>query len=428
MKGIKIPKEKGDVFMKKLIKTVAAVLAVIMMFGSISAFAFNVGEVIEWGETGCYGEIQGYRPCVYEGTLTEGENALSRNGLLCCREFYAEKDGYYSIEYNRNEIGWFDVSEKTENGVPIDDREMFESQTTDEQTLVYLEKGTHFVSYLLLDGTETAVMKIEYQNVKISDIKFEEGTFDDLVLGADVWYSEGSGEPNYGMNIGATVVFTNGKEYDLNHAKFVLGTDGYLENGENEVTVGIFDYTEPKILTLYTVDYLIEDIEIENLDKYLNSVKYYDGSYDSVFEDGIDGKVTVKFNDGTAVTWKEIKSNATVPFPNGRFYTLWVIEDSYSEEGKVKLGFEIAEEYFSIGECKVREATFAENSEKLEKYILLQLDRIKYYFSDFLEAVEDGRVNTVEELFSWILSLSRTISEHGGYALEEIKVFCDYYI
>lgn len=414
--------------MKKIIKTVALALVLIMICGTVSAFAFNVGEVIEWGETGCGGEIQGYSMCVYEGTLTEGENTLTRSGLLCCREFNAAKDGYYSIEYNRNEIGWFDVSERLENGSPVDTKELLESESENEQILVYLEKGTHFVSYLILDGTETAVMKIEYQNVEISDLKFEEGTFDDLVLGADVWYSEGSGEPGYGMNIGATVVFTNGKEYNLNYAKFVLGTDGYLENGENEVTVGIFDYTETQTLTVYTVDYLIEDIEIENLDKYLNSVKYYDGSYESVFEDGIDGKVTIKFNDGTAVTWNEIKSNATVPFPNGRYYTLWVIENSYSKEGKVEMGFEIAEKYFSIGECKVRKATFAENSEKLEKYILLQADRIKYHFEEFYNAVAGGRVDSVEKLVSWVISFYDTVTEHGGYAAEEIRTFCDYYI
>ncbi len=414
--------------MKKIIKTVALIFAFVMMCSTVSAFAVNVGAVIEWGETGYGNEIQGYRMCVYEGTLTEGENKLSRNEQLCCREFNAAKDGYYSVEYNRNEIGWFDVSERLENGNPVDTKELFESESENEQTLVYLEKGTHFISYLLLDGTETAVMKIEYQNVEISDIKFEEGTFDNLVLGADVWYSEGTGEPCYGMNIDATVVFTNGKEFELNYAKFVLGTDGYLENGESEVTVSIFDYTETQTITLYTVDYFIEDIEIENLDKYLNSVKFYDGSYESTFEDGIDGKVTIRFNDGTAVTWNGIESNATVPFPNGRFYALWVVEDSYSKEGKVELGFDIAEKYFSIGECKVRNATFAENSEKLGKYILLQLDRIEFSFSEFSNAFKEGRIDSVDMLVSWLMSLCDTVHNHGGYAVKEIKEFCEYYM
>ncbi len=413
--------------MKKTIKTVILVLVLIMVCGTVSAYAFNAGDVVEWGETGYGGEIQGVRPCVYEGTLTEGENILTRNGNLCCREFRAEKDGYYSVEYDRYEIGWIEVSERLEDGKPIDAREMFESESAKEQTLVYLEKGTHFISYLLLDGTETAVMKIGYQNTEIADLEFAEGTFDNLVLGADVWYSEGSGEPGYGMNTEVTVIFNDGKEYKLNYAKIILSTGEYLENGENEITLSLFDYSETQTITLYTADYYIEDIEVENLEKYLNSVKYYDGSYESAFEDGIDSKVTIRFNDGTEVSWNGIGKDATVPFPNGRFYTLWVIENAYSQKGEVELGFEIAEEYFGIGECKVRNATFAENAQKLLKYIMLQADRIQYQFEDFGRALTEGRIESAEHFMRWMASLSATVTDHGGYAVEEIKEFCGYY-
>lgn len=415
--------------MKKFIKTVAAILALVMMFGSVSAFAAGAGEKLYWGETTYGGEIQGYSSYIYEGTLKEGENKLVYNEWTCCREFYAEKDGYYSFEYNRNLLCCIGVSERIEDGIPVDERKLFESNTADEQTLVYLEKGEHFVSYnFCREETENAKLKIEYQDIEITDLKFKEGTFDDLIFAADVWIDESSGETVYGMNTDATVVFSNGKEFEICYGKFIIGVDGQLNEGENEVTVSIFDYSEKQTLTVYHANHFIKSISITNLDKYLNSVKYYDGSYVSDFEDGMPETLVVTFNDGSKAVYNGFEYWEGIDFPNGRSYEMWIVEDSDNPDGKVRFVFDIAEEYFEIGESKVRDATLAENTEKLEKYIKLQTERIKYYFNDFLEAVENGRVTTVENFVSWLMSLCRVTAEHGGYAVKEIKTFCDYYI
>lgn len=353
--------------MRKTLKTLtAAILALVIAFGSFSAFAAEDKPAIKWNEA----------EYTYAGTLSEGKNSFE---IPAEESFYvtfnAEKTGYYGVTYNWREINRFRSPEKIENGIVketkkgeyLDINEDYDLDTY----LFFFEEGENILAswlgYEAVSGDPSEV-EVTYYGEAVSDISFEGGSKYFLVPEWNIYeyYDEEEKYPenSYFFEGGKTeITFDSDKKISLSYCEFICTAENIIETGENNVTVYYINETFEKTLSVYPISKEITSIEVEDIEKYLDVPVAYNGNLLYDF-DGM--KITLTYADGykeTLVT--ESGEWFGIDLRNGNPYYFPLDYFHEREDGNVYFCITVGGEKFIRAEGSLREATGRENRQHL---------------------------------------------------------------
>lgn len=360
--------------MNKTVKTLtAAVLSLIIAFGSFSAFAAEEKNVLLWNEW----------EYSYAGSLSEGENSFeipAEDGFYFV--FNAEKAGYYTVSYCWSEIEHFVSPETVENGVGEGFR-IFEFLDTNEESdvetyLFFFDEGenylTSWLGYEAVAGDKTEV-EITYYGESVTDISFASGTEYFLIYDWNLveLYDEEEKYPenSYYFDGGETVLtFDSGKTISLIYCDLICSFKDKVEIGESNVTVYYMNNSFEKTISVYPVSKEITKAEVTEIEKYLDFPIAYNGNilYDY---DGIE--ITFTYANGSKKTviaydgeWTEIE------LQNGYPYSLPVSCYCEREGDKAYFCVAVGNEVLLREEGTLRDATNRENRQHLN-YIIYSI-------------------------------------------------------
>lgn len=354
--------------MKKIFKTLtAAILAFVIAFGSFSAFAAEEKDVILWYDS----------EFTYAGALSEGKNTVE---IPEEESFYfvfdAEKAGYYTVTHCWTEIENFMSPEEIENGIVKNQKEsryLGCDETTDTETyLFFFDEGENILTswrYNALAGDPSNI-EITYYGETVSDISFTAGTEYFLVPDWNIYeyYEEDDGKYSDGIYYyfdgGETVLtFDSGKTISITFCYLICSFEDKLEIGEKNVTVYFLNDTFEKTISVYPVSKEITNIEVVNIEKYLDVPVAYNSQLLYDF-DGMEMILT--YADGhTETVTVEGGDCMGIDLLNGNPY-YFTLDYFYEREGDtVYFCVTLANEEFIRAEGTLREATGRENRQHL---------------------------------------------------------------
>lgn len=357
--------------MKKTLKALTAViLAFVIAFGSLPAFAADEKNVLLWNEW----------EYSYAGTLSEGDNTFeipAEDGFYFV--FNAEKAGYYTVSHCWSDIEHFVSPETVENGIGEGFRTSEFLDTNEENDvetyLFFFNEGENFLTswlgYEAYAGDNTDV-EIAYYGETITDISFASGTEYFLIYDWNIveLYDEEEKYPenSYYFDGGETVLtFDSGKTISLVYCDLVCIFEDKLAVGESNVTVYFMKDSFEKTISVYPVSKEITGLEVENLEKYLDVPVAYN---DNIIYDFDGMKITLTYSDGyTETLITESGEWIAIDLRNGNPHYFPI--DYYYEREDESTDFcvTIAGEEFIREDCTLREATGRENRQHLN-YII----------------------------------------------------------
>lgn len=409
--------------MKKTFKTIlAAVLAFTLVFCAfVPAFAFEQNDTVEW----CFCSYEYVDTYNYAGELSEGEHELILNDTYNCFKADFEKSGFYLLTFDQELVNRILVSKTVHNGMPCSEANVLFSEEGGK-AIVYIPDEETYIGLWMVSDLTVADIEISYYGYEIEDVAFKDGLFENVIYGED--FRIFADENRISFWSYAEVIFENGEKYCADYGWFDFVLNGEIAYGENEVTYVFGDYSEEITITVcYAMNY-IQKIEITNLENYLHSVRYYDGTLESDFEYGaLEGEgVTITFWDGTTEVIEEFDVYDMVQLPNGRYYEMNIMEIDNGDS--VEFAFSVAGQILLSRKCELENAGLLQNIERLKENIHRQTKWIVYEIREFVNALGNpGHNLTASEIACWISGIGKTAETRMGYVKEEIAMFCEYY-
>ena len=285
--------------MKKTIKTaVAMLLALIMVCGSLTAFASSPAD-IEWN----FWEAEENSVYNYAGEITVDAGATDVKGSggeefekLVYYTFEAEETGYYSVETSGE--CWFGIPDRYEDGVYRDTKDYTESYGFAER-IYYLEAGEYIIGFdLYYDATDEVSINFYGDIVNIS---CDEKTFKDLIFNSSINESgDEEAEHDYWIDANAIMIeFENGADVIRECTTILIYTDEELTKGEYDVEIGIYGipYRQKATISIIDIKDVIAKIELEDLELFTERVYYFNGSKYNVSTGTED--LVITYTDGT---------------------------------------------------------------------------------------------------------------------------------
>lgn len=394
-----------------------------MIVGISTVNAFSAYETIEREDTNYEyaGEFSLGRQ-----TVKEVEWGDEISNYYVYYSFIAEHDGCYSFTYNEmHNSTWYCVCNKQN----YDEMPYTYSLDFSEQNLTkiyYLEAGEYFFFVGLYWSMVDVNITAEYFGEKVSQIKFKH----DLLLDCDCFYYRYSdSETNLKIDATATIFFDSGKTFDFGNNRIC---DGYNQSdsldaviasesveGENRITIFFLNQQIETTATIHTLSYYVKDVEVSNIDYYLeNAVEYYN-YYDIEYPYG--ETVTVTFNDGTSDSFvlSEYVNQNHVTFPNGQKYAVYFwCYDTYELDGfNGYLEVDIC--YYTVKEFKLngQKASFSENVRVFNE----ENKRLINNIGHSLKCAKSSWDNTeyfnlyLSEAVSYFIDISNNMSDFLGY-------------
>lgn len=403
--------------MKKTTKTIiATILALTLVFCSIPAFAYDVGETVYWED-----RIHTYvDPYVYRGEMTEGTTYVAANAWDSCCKLNLEKEGFYLFSYDTDEITELDFSETVDNGVPCGRADVL-SNTEEGKTVAYVSDAETYVGVNYVGGIEGAEITVSYYDSEIKDIEFEEGAFEELLFAQDFKLTDD--ENVVKMEINAEITFENGEKFTVERGDFDVEVDGSVGRGDYDATVSYHGYSEEVEMTIRLASDYIAKIEIDNIEDYLYVVEYPNGEWVSGFaEEKFEyEKVTVTFHDGTTDVIERHDIYDRYNLPNGRCYDMdyIIVKNKDGFDFVVRVGGQ----NLLVEKCEVRKASVFESLSYISEFINMHLDRICYMFKDTLNGIKTGNVS-VFAIFTFFSS--EFMRNELGYIFDGLADFVNY--
>lgn len=397
-----------------------------MIAGMLTVNAFSAYEPIERRNT--YYEYAGEFGLGRQ-TVKEVEWNDEISDYYVYYSFVAEHDGYYSFAYGEmHQSTYFSVCSKQNY-----DAEMPYTYCRDyfgqwSSKIYYLEAGEYFCFADVYESLIDVAIFAEYLGEKVSEIKFNH----DLLLDCDCFYdSNDYSVTNFKIDANATIVFDSGKTLDFGNIEIYEGhnrSDSLNAviasepiEGENFVTIFFFNQQIETTVTIHTLSYYVNDVDVSNIDYYLeNAVEYYN-YYDIEYPYG--ETVTVTFNNGTSdsFVFSTFGYENFVTFPNGQKYSvdLWHFGTydfaDFNGYMRVYICYNTMKE-FQINGSK---ASFSENIRALNESNKYFFEKILYYW----ERAKSSRNNTEElSLYlsyatSYFIDISNNMSDFLEYYL-----------
>lgn len=372
--------------MKKTLKTVISLLlALILAFGSLSAFAADEKDILEWDY---YGELYEYT-CA--GELTEGTITLDTEEPYIYYTFNCENPGFYSFIFSDENSVWIGIPDKIEDGVAYNEKDYISMYPESEYIIIYyIPAGENILGLDIIETGENNELKIEYLGESLSSINVA----DELLFGDKLeFYVDDEGRFLAYMNADFEMAFSNGKTFSDSYIEFTF--DEKPVNGENSLEIEILGQKSVLNVTGYYPDYFIKDISVANPEKFAYVVQYYDALD---FIDSERETVTVTLSDGTTQSFVYGSDSHTITLPNGIECDIygqfnWVSEDEFVFE--MVVGNTVLKTY----PCELIEATLAENAEKMLENSAWNLDNTSYYLRQSLIALLE--CDSVDELLDY---------------------------
>ncbi|MGN0546906.1 MAG: hypothetical protein ACI4I3_06195 [Acutalibacteraceae bacterium] len=355
--------------MTKRVKSfISLFLAFLMIVGISTVNAFSAYEPIEREDT--YYEYAGEFGLGRQ-TVKEVEWGDEISNYSVYYSFIAEHDGYYSFTYNKmHNSTWYGIFSEQNYDAELSYTYSPDSTEQNLSKIFYLEAGEYFffadVYWSIVDVNIFA----EYLGEKVSEIKFKH----DLLMDCDCfYYSYSDSETNILIDATATIIFDSGKTFDFGNKEIC---DGYHQSdslkaviasepieGENRITVFFLNQQIETTVTIHTLSYYVNDVDVSNIDYYLeNAVEYYN-YFDIEYPYG--ETVTVTFNNGTSddFVFSTYANNNFVTFPNGQKYSVnfWCFDTYDFADFNGYMQVDIC--YNTIKEFKINspKASFSEN-------------------------------------------------------------------
>ena len=399
-------------------RIIAMAIALVMVFGSVPAFATEIGDTVLWDEG--YADSRFYDEYRYGGKLTEGENHLT--------SFLIEEGSYYYYyEFDAEKSGYYLISNEARYGEFGDDGILYNACFPMEwgvetnggyYDIVYLEKGTAIIGVSFTDYEfvyENADIEIRYLDDEITDIIFDETIVENLIINENITFHGNSFEIS---DTDYTVVFSNGEKIEADCETLVFTMKSEPVNGVNTVYATFAGYEKAIESTMYYVDYFVESVELSNVDYYLDAYEFYNGRYSFIDYNG--EEITVNYTDGTSETFVyghyEDKGQKRYITLMGKecFVGIW------HSELNLSLEVNIADQSFGEYECKPVKANkysndsyFSDNiNEEFERFI----NNMDYYWDRMWNS------DNIETFYYSLRSFINTFSRLLDIA-EEIKMY-----
>ncbi len=419
--------------MKKTLKSILAIiLALILSFGTLTAFATE-NKTLTWHQ---YNEPYEY---IYYGEISEGENAIACEDGDDCSQYYTfnAKNGYYLFSYELpSDMGWINwigfpyemIDGEAYGSADCIAQSYFEDEnsTLTEKFIYNLNEGETVIG---LDVFPTSVSKdiklsVEYLGESVTDFDI---TTKDYVLNGDVYEAETEGW----LYTDAIIGFSENKSVTIDYCDLPFTCDG-ITAGENILTFEFEGVTEEIAINVYPVDYYVSGAELSNAEKYTQEyVDYFGGFWSEPIEEET---LTIFFTDSTSKDFEIFSDWGTVEFPNGRSY--YVITDryykyDYENETDVRI-LSINIEGFCVKEyqCTITEYDFVQNSEVLfEKNtnrIVSFIEDIRWYISNAMENETAGEI--LSSLFGSFFDSLIDASNLLNGIFENFIIFIKYYL
>lgn len=384
--------------MKKTLKSILAItLALIMSFGTLTAFAAT-GDTLEW-------YFGGDEPYVYtsQGELQEGDNTFTCEPGDYSYPYFTlnANKGYYLISFNYpSDIGyidWVGIPETITDGVAysiLGFISVYEN-TDNNDTVVLdlickLDAGETFIGIDAWAYEENAEFTVsaEYLGESITDYDVKNKEY---ISGYDVSIGETEGW----ILSDLTVTFSNGTTEEFYDSELYFSCENEIAEGENTFAFEYDGIEKEFTVSVNSIDHYITAAELSNAEDY-NEV-FVDYNHDVWYYNVLDEVLTVTFNDSTQQDVSIYDGFGVVELPNGNKYPVYVYSDT-DYNGNFYLCINIAGTVVKEYECTVTECTVVENGAIL-------IEDVKYEFRDFFGdlywGLDDALVyNTVAEIFN----------------------------
>ncbi len=369
--------------MKKTLKTLLALLlAATTVLGCITAYAAEETNELVWDYYGT--------EYIYDiaGEITAGTNILTspEDSYYFCYEFNIEESGYYTVGFSDYSFdGWIGVPKEADGFAAKDEADYlyFTNEDRRSQFTYKLDEGKNYICFDAYTMFENQNFEVIYQGESIESIRYENS----LLLNRDVYFYEEACE----IHADAEATFSSGNTTTFSYL-YAEAPYGYKE-GASTVKYTYFGESIDVEIDVMLITDIIKDVEIANVEDYLNTKVYYDG-YEGYLPMG--ETVTFTFSDGSKFeSVYESYNDNYINLPDGSeiYYCIYTGRDN---DGNITLYVESAGTDVKAYDCKESKATFDENLINLvtnEKY---NLDRISKYLRRSLIALLE--CDSIEEL------------------------------
>ena len=369
--------------MKRTLKALSAlVLAALTLITGTAAFAAEENEELLWDY---YGWEYAYD---IVGEITTGVKSVTapEDSQNFCYEFNVEESGYYTIGFTDYPFdGWVGIPEETDGFTAKGEAEfLFYSGYDEPSKYTYkLDEGKTYICFDSYSQLENADFEIVYQGEAVESIRYENS----LLLNRDVYFYDDTCD----IYADASVTFTSGNTTAISYV-YAQAPDG-CKKGANTFRYDYFGESIAFEAHVILITEIIKDVEIANVEDYLNAKVYYDG-YDRYIPVG--ETVTFTFSDGSktdSVCYEYGDNYVTLPDGSEIYYHIFTLDDG---NGNITLNIEAAGETIRTYDCEETKASFDENLINLTENEKYNLSRVSRYLRQSVIALLE--CDTIEEL------------------------------
>lgn len=405
-------------------KFLSVILAALILVCPLSGFATDAAETLEWYFCD---DLDYCEPWYYEykGEIALGETEIKFTEDDYCDyyTFNAENAGYYYVECNNYEILWFGFPEGITDGKAIREAENYYASESDiEKKIIFkLNAGETVLGIDFgyeADPEDICKIEIEYLGDTVTDIVFEEGVLDNLVLDVDLFDTDAS----Y-VQTDVDVAFSGGKTITFPDCWVQIDADNYdWVKGENNATAVFMDFKKDVVVTACEMTDLITDVEFVNLDEYENITTFYDDLYAT---DIYGAELVFTLANGEKINFNTYDEEyIEINGQNYYTYASYFYNDSEDVDIVISVGG------IEIGryECNVTKTSYIDGSGKLFADIGENLKDSFYYsrvaFSEILRIYDESDIE--DTLYDVIYYLGRSFECFSG-CFTIIGMFMSYY-
>ncbi len=363
--------------MKKTIRAIiAALLAALMAIGCTTAFAAETDGELFWN----YYDSEYYYD--YAGELSLGENTVTvpEDSYYLYFVFNAEESGFYTIGFTDYAFdGWIGVPESVVDGVAFDEADYLYHKTESNFTRLTFrfKKGENIIGIDFESIFKNKTLEIVYEGREIESVSVN----DSLLLNRDIYSYEGYCE----IHANTIVTFTSGTTITLGYLEGLVKKD--LQKGENTVEFSLFGEDINLTVDVYLISDIVENVEISNIEDYLNAKIYYDG-YEGYYP--IDETFTFTFKDGSTQNFVfSYEDDNFIILPDGTKAYVYLTTEKTDDE--IILNVMIADYVVRAYECNESKASSDENFANLLSNANYNFNRASRYFRyAFIAILECG--------------------------------------
>lgn len=352
--------------MKKFLRAiVAALLAAVMVLGCTSAFAAESRGKLLWNY---YGWEYSYD---YAGELSTGENKITTpdDSYYCYYVFNAEESGYYTMGFTDYAYdSWLGVPESVSENTAYNEADCIYHNTDNNfrRFTLKLNKGENIIGFDLNRKISNKTFEIVYEGSEINSVTIGKS----LLYGCEIY--------SYGefceISTDIVIAFSSGTEITVGYAEGTVTKD--MEKGTNTVSLQLFGETIDLAVDVYFITDIVKNVEISNIEDYLNAKLYYNG-YEGYYPSG--ETFTFTFADGSthSIIYSAEEDNF-VTLPDSTRVFMYLTTEK-NDDNEVTLNVMIADTVIRSYECSETKTSANENFASLAANGKYYADRVSRY-------------------------------------------------